>query len=553
MILVRIVRRHLFLLTLVVLGLPVLLMFEYVSLSLLFRLTQHNLGTIDWFELVRVKSGLAASETQSLAIFVVLLLFAARVVLGFAHSAITLRLGRLFQRDINFDVYGNIVYAAGLSEVAQKGAGYFVNLAGEGASKVAQVFITSVRMIEGWLTVIAAFVVLLRTSLSFTLAFLIFGVVAGAFVYAAFKAVYRLGILEFGRSAASAAVFVESINNVRSIRALLSEEYFLRKYSHLLGNVIDTRIRIEILRAAQKAFPAMLLLVASSVFLNPWYPLVSALDPVMIVGLIVVTLRLMAALGGIVTAVGGIYADLPAIRELCKLKVDAEAGSDVRRLVAREPAGISLEIEGLGFRYPGAAQPLFSGLSVRLEAGRSYALMGPSGAGKSTLVDLLAGNGSPDAGHIHVAGRILTPSDMRRLVLVVEQSPKIFSMSIRENLTLGRGYPEAHLRDVIRATRLETFVDELDAGLDTVLDYQAGNVSGGQLQRLALARALLQNPAVLILDESTTGLDAEVKQALIANVKARMVNSILLFVTHDAAVAAQTDVCLQMQGGALVI
>lgn len=552
MILARIVRHHLVLLALVIIGLPVLLIFEYLSLSLLFRLTQHNLDAVGWIEWLRSHVGLTGADNQNLAIFVVLVLFAVRVVLGFGHTALTLRLGRLFQRDLNFEVYSNVVCLASLSTVAQNGAGYFVNLAGEGASKASQVFITSVRMIEGWLTVVAAFVVLFRTSPTFGLVFLLFGVVAGLFVYAAFKAVYRLGAREFVHSADSAAVFVESINNVRSIRALLSEWYFLGKYSRLLGEVINVRICIEILRAAQKAFPAILLLVASSVFLNPWHPFVRVLDPILIIGLIVVTLRLMAALGGIVTAVGGIYADWPAIRALSRLKVAAGAAGEARLPVARDTVGVTLEIDDLSYRHPGAVQSLFSGLSCRLEAGRSYALMGPSGAGKSTFVDLLAGNIFPDAGQIRVDGRKVSPDEMRRLVLVVEQSPKIFSMSIRENLTLGRGYSEEQLHEVLEATRLDTFVKELDTGLDTVLDYQAGNVSGGQLQRLALARALLQNPLVLVLDESTTGLDAEVKRDVIANVKARMENAILLFVTHDTEVALQADVCLRMQGGSLL-
>jgi ABC-type bacteriocin/lantibiotic exporter with double-glycine peptidase domain len=551
-ILSSIVRRHLALLVLVMLGLPILLIVEYFSLSLLFRLTEHNLTAVEWLEFARIHSGLAGSDAQNLAIFAVLLLFAIRVVLGFSHTALTLRLGRLFQRDINFAVYSNIVCTSGLSEVAQNGAGHFVNLAGEGASKASQVFITSVRMIEGWLTVIAAFVVLLRTSSSFALAFLIFGAISAAFVYAAFKAVYRLGTREFNHSAASAAVFVESINNVRAIRALLSEPYFLGKYRLLLGSVIEIRIHIEVLRAAQRAFPAMLLLVASSVVLNPWHPLVPSLDPVMIVGLIVVTLRLMAALGGIVTAVGGIYADWPAIRVLAKLEIGEQTASGLWQHAGREQVGVALEIESLTFRHPGAVRDLFTGLSFRFESGRSYALMGPSGAGKSTFVDLLAGNVCPTEGCMRLDGRVLSSGDMRSLVLVVEQSPKIFSMSIRENLTLGCNYTDSQLREALVATRLGSFIDTLDAGLDTVLDYQAGNVSGGQLQRLALARALLQNPTVLVLDESTTGLDIEVKQAVIANVKGWMANGILLFVTHDAEVAAQTDVCIRLQAGALV-
>ncbi|MGQ0717703.1 MAG: ABC transporter ATP-binding protein [Pseudonocardiales bacterium] len=196
------------------------------------------------------------------------------------------------------------------------------------------------------------------------------------------------------------------------------------------------------------------------------------------------------------------------------------------RAPARPVRG-ALRLEGVHFRYPGAGTEVLRGVDLEVRPGETVALVGATGSGKTTLTALVARLADVTAGRILVDGvdvRDLALSDLRTIVATAFEDPVLFSASVRENVALGRsslGAPPATDDDVRRALRVahaEGFVDALPWGLDTRIGEQGLTLSGGQRQRLALARAILGKPAVLVLDDPLSALDvhteAEVEAAL---------------------------------------
>ncbi|MET8942885.1 thiol reductant ABC exporter subunit CydD [Streptomyces sp. NPDC004542] len=213
-------------------------------------------------------------------------------------------------------------------------------------------------------------------------------------------------------------------------------------------------------------------------------------------------------------------------------------------------------LEGLAARYPGAGRDALAGLDLTLAEGRRVAVVGPSGSGKTTLAQVLLRFLDPRAGSWTLAGvdaRALDGDDVRRLVGLCAQDAHLFDSSVRENLLLAkRDATEAELRDVLARARLLDWVDGLPHGLDTLIGEYGARLSGGQRQRLALARALLADFPVLVLDEPAEHLDLPTADALTADLLAATEGRTTLLITHRLAGLEAVDEVVVLDEGRVV-
>jgi ATP-binding cassette, subfamily C, bacteriocin exporter len=215
----------------------------------------------------------------------------------------------------------------------------------------------------------------------------------------------------------------------------------------------------------------------------------------------------------------------------------------------------AIELRDVSFRY-GCRDNVLDNITLRIPAGRTVAILGESGSGKSTLLKLLLGFHAPTEGHVLIDGvdmRDFELGSMRKRIGLVAQDPFIFNGSIRENITLGK--PGAALNDVIAATRaagLEEYVAGLPERYETLIGERGGNMSGGQRQRLAIARALLCEPEVLIFDEATSHLDTATERAIQASLRTALAGKTVVLVAHRLSTVRDADYVYVLNKGRVV-
>jgi ATP-binding cassette subfamily B protein len=236
------------------------------------------------------------------------------------------------------------------------------------------------------------------------------------------------------------------------------------------------------------------------------------------------------------------------------LDIEAEAPACAAQLPFRAVRH-RIELQDISFRY-GCREPVLEHVHLSIPAGRTVAIIGESGSGKSTLLKLLTGFYEPTAGRVLIDGvdlRDFELTSLRRGVAVVSQDPFIYSGTVRDNIALGR--PEASAGEVIEAARLaglDEFIGALPQRYDTLIGERGANLSGGQRQRLAIARALLRRPDVLLFDEATSHLDTATERAIQESLRTALAGRTVVLVAHRLSTVRDADVIYVLHHGRVV-
>jgi ABC-type multidrug transport system fused ATPase/permease subunit len=220
------------------------------------------------------------------------------------------------------------------------------------------------------------------------------------------------------------------------------------------------------------------------------------------------------------------------------------------------PGDHELEFDGVGFRYETGDGPALEDISFALKRGKRVAVVGPSGAGKSTLARLMLRFWDPTSGRITLGGqdvRGYAQDGVRRLIGVVSQDTHVFNDTLRANLLLAR--PQAtddDLRRVLALAQLSGFVERLSGGLESPLGEQGLKLSGGERQRLSIARTLLKNAPLLVLDEPTANLDPATERDLLDAIYRATQDRATLVITHRLVRMQEMDEILVLERGRIV-
>jgi len=272
-----------------------------------------------------------------------------------------------------------------------------------------------------------------------------------------------------------------------------------------------------------------------------------------LIACVILSGRTMAPLGQLTGLLGRMNSALSAYKALDELLGKPSEEEERAEQVSRVTINGDVEFRNVSFTYEDQPEPVLNDISFKLKAGERLAIVGRIGSGKTTLLRLLCGLNPPDKGAVLVDNadiRHIRPDDVRRNIGVVMQNPVLFSGSIRDNILMGN--PSASDEALIEAARLsgaESFIGMLPGGFDFPLSEQGRELSVGMRQSVAIARAIVGNPNILLMDEPTAPLDSAAEAAMVENLDVVTKGLTTIFVTHRGAMLQIADKVLALENG----
>ena len=350
------------------------------------------------------------------------------------------------------------------------------------------------------------------------------------------------------------AVAHESIDGALVVKTLGRERAEVRRLEGAAGRLRDERMAVGSLRAdfepGFEALPSlgMVVLIAMGV----WRISTGAIS----LGTLVQFVSLFQLMAFPMRLIGYILSDIPRAvvgrERLEDVFTEPVALAPPQDLLSAPEGPIPLSVRDVSFSYPGTS--VLDGLSFDVAPNESVALVGPTGSGKSTLTQLLVRLADPDRGRILLGGVDLTrmdPADLRRTAAIVFQESFLFAGTVRDNITLGLDVSDEEVEAAARLAQAHGFVSRLARGYDSVLGERGVTLSGGQRQRLAIARALVRKPRLLILDDATSAVDPTVEAEILDGLK-RELETTLFVVAYRVSTISLADRVLFLDQGRVV-
>jgi ATP-binding cassette subfamily B protein len=350
---------------------------------------------------------------------------------------------------------------------------------------------------------------------------------------------------------------MEMIHMIPITRAHGVEEVEVSKMNSRLENVKTKGIRLEMIGAIFGASSWTSFQVVMLVCLM--FTSILAFRKTISIGDVVLFQSFFAMIVGAVNMILNAYPDLArgfeSLRSIAEILESPDIEQNTGKRAVTSVAG-RFVFDNVTFTYDKAEQPAIKNISTTIRAGESVALVGESGSGKSTLMSLVIGFRRPTAGRILLDGHDMRELDLRqyrKFLAVVPQTTLLFSGSVRENIAYGiESVNDSLLWEVLEMANAAEFVSKLPYGLDTKLGEMGTRLSGGQRQRISIARALVRNPRVIVLDEATSSLDV-VSESLIQEAIQRLIKGRTTFiVAHRLSTIRNADRIVVLKNGACI-
>jgi len=354
------------------------------------------------------------------------------------------------------------------------------------------------------------------------------------------------------------AVLIESLYNAEGVKLNNAEGVLQTKWENAVGNIADWGVKTRQLSQSCSSFAMVAQQLTTVIIVIVGVYQIS--EGLMSMGALVAAVMLtgralgpMAQVASLATRYNQAKSAFTSLNEIMASPVENPEGV---KFVHRPVFNGEFQFEGVNFAYPEQEQAAVSAININIKQGEKVAIIGRIGSGKSTLGKLMTGLYTPDSGAIRIDGvdiRQVNPTDLRRNVGAVSQDVNLFYGSIKDNIVMG----VPHMEDdaILRAADLSgvsEFANRKPSGLDSLVGERGSLLSGGQRQSIAIARALLFDPPILILDEPTASMDntteSRMKRRLIDGLK----DKTLILITHKASMLDMVDRIIVMDNGRLI-
>tara|TARA_X000001036_G_scaffold210692_1_gene197902 strand:- start:1863 stop:3233 length:1371 start_codon:yes stop_codon:yes gene_type:complete len=359
-------------------------------------------------------------------------------------------------------------------------------------------------------------------------------------------------------SALKNALLFETIIGLETIKVQAAEGHTQRNWEELTDKASRTAVKSRQISSFAQNWAMLVQQFVSAIIVLVGVYLINegSLSMGGLIGCVILSGRAMAPLAqvaGLLTRFSQSRESLRQLDDLMKKNVERPAG---KHFITQPHIQGKVEFRDVIFNYPGQSTPAVNGLNFTIKPGEKVGVIGAVGSGKTTLERLLINLYEPTSGSVQIDGtdvRQIDPGDLRRNIGAVQQSPQLFYGSVRDNITMGHETAPDHA--VLKAAELSgvmEFLKNSSAGLDTQVGERGEALSGGQRQAVAIARALLYDPPILILDEPTASMDPASESRLKQRLLKVCENKTTILITHKGAMLNLVDKLILIDHGKLV-
>jgi ATP-binding cassette subfamily C protein LapB len=364
------------------------------------------------------------------------------------------------------------------------------------------------------------------------------------------------GTMESGMN--KQAVLVETLNGLETVTATGSGKLMKKRYEEALNNQSDSGNKVRALSMFIVNFAASVQQYAqvALIFYGVYLIVDGTITQGALIGAVILGGRTMAPLSQLANALSRVNGALTSYRHLSKLIGKSFNSAGSLSPISRPNLEGEIEFKSVSYQFEDASQPIINNLSFKIPAGQKVALVGKMGSGKSTLSRLVAGIYVPTQGSILIDGvdvRQIDPADIRKNIGIMLQDSWLFSGTVRENIQMGfNEYDDQHILEVCKIAGVDDFVGSHPKGYDLEIRERGIGLSGGQKQAINLARSLLHDPKVLLLDEPTSSMDQGSEKKVVDSLKEVCFDKTMLIVTHRNPILVMVDRVLILENGQIV-
>jgi ATP-binding cassette, subfamily B, bacterial len=497
---------------------------------------------------------LSILEFAALAVLVIAVVGA---ICSYIEKSVTTTVGQWVMHDLRRTLYSH-VQRLSLAYHDRKRTGDLISRATSDIDAI-QSFIASglLGVLINGLTLVGMVVVMLCINWEFTLIALSVAPPLFLVVYSYTRRIKKASREVRKKEGEIVSVIEEVFSSIRVVKAFAREDYEQRRLEGESLEAVEIALRARGLKA--KLAPLVEMIVAAGTCLVIWFGARLALSGALSAGTLVVFFLYL----------GKMYKPMQELSKMTDTYSRAAVGFERIREVLETDGGIQdlpgarrapvfrgrIEFENVSFSYL-PETPVLQNVSFRIEPGQVAALVGPTGAGKSTIIGLIPRFYEADSGAVKIDGhdiRSFTQKSLRQQISFVLQDTILFHGPVWKNIAYGK--PEASRSEILRAAELANaheFIERMPDGYDTIVGERGVTLSGGQRQRIAIARAVIRNSCILILDEPSTGLDAASEKLVFEALDRLMEGKTSIVIAHRLSTIQRADIIFVVQGGRIV-